>query len=325
MPVRGREFTGAARAAGGILLALGALLVLARREHRWGDFALLLVLALPAAGLFALALTGAGGATDSRAEAWRSVLMVTAVLLSGAALFQFLSWIGANTSHLLYDAAVFLVVALIAFSGAGRARAPYVMFLAGLALLTAWMLVWIKILGGSPSGSEVRWLLLGGGVALMLASGVADIADATGAGELATAGAIGAVAAGILGVFIGAVRAAFEGLSLITSSPGGPAARRPGLLEHASRISGEQTTGWDIYLLAVSVALIWLASRSGRRGPGYAGALGLLLFIASTVAQLTRVENGHAPSQSLLGWPLVLVVLGLAGLAAPLLRRREER
>jgi hypothetical protein len=97
------------------------------------------------------------------------------------------------------------------------------------------------------------------------------------------------------------------------------------VLEHAAHISGAQTTGWDIYLLVVSVALIWLASRSGRRGPGYAGALGLLLFIASTAAQLTRVENGHAPSHSLLGWPLVLVVLGLAGLAAPLLRRRAER
>jgi hypothetical protein len=211
VPLRGREATGAARAAGGVLLALGALLVLARRSDRWGDFALLLVLALPAAGLFALAVSGAARDADARADAWRSVLMVTAVLLSAGALFRFLHWIGASSSHLLYDAGVFVIVALIAFAGAGRARAPYAVFLAGLALLTAWMLVWIKILGGSPSGSEVRWLLLGGGVALFVAAALADVADETGAGELATAGAIGAVAAGIVGVFIGAFKAVFEG------------------------------------------------------------------------------------------------------------------
>jgi hypothetical protein len=314
VPVRSRDFTGAMRAAGGVLLALGAVLVLARRENRWSDFELLLVLAVPAAALFALAVAGARTDAGEPAESWRAVLLVVSVLLAPLALFKFLNWIGASTSHLLFDAAVLLVTALIAAAGARRAQAPYTILLAGLALLGAWMLVWIKIFP-DPSGNTVRWLLLGGGVALLLAAVVVDLAGAMGAGELATVGALGAVLAGLLGVFISVFTAAFAGLVSVGDSS-------PGLLGHVSGVSGEQTTGWDIYLLVVAVALIVLAARSRIRGPGYVGALGLILFLLSTIAQLAHIGAGHAHSHGLLGWPVVLLVLGLAGLAAPLLRRR---
>ena len=303
------------RAAGGVLLALGALLVATRRENRWSDFELLLVLAVPAAVLFGLAVAGAGTAAGERAESWRAVLLVTAVLLTPIALFQFLQWIGASTRHLLYDAAVLTVTALVAMAGARRARAPYALFLAGLALLGTWMIVWIKIFP-DPSANTVRWLLLAGGAALLLAAAAADLAGATGAGELATAGALGAVAAGILGVFITGFGNAFLGLVTVNGQPAEP-------VEHVSHISGAQTNGWNIYLLVVSLVLIVVAARSRSRGPGYVGALGILLFFASTAAQLTRIAFGHGASHSLLGWPLVLLVLGAAGLTAPLLRRGE--
>lgn len=312
------------------MLALGVLLVLTRREGRWGDFALFVVLAVPAAVLFALAVRGTPAASD-RSESWRAVLPVAAVLLALLALFQFLDWIGASTRHLLYDAAVLVVTGLIAAVGARRARAPYLMLLAALALLGAWMLVWIKIFP-DPSGNTVRWLLLGGGVALLLASALVDLAGAIGASEIATVGALGAVGAGILGVFVSAFSALFLGFAapaLVTSESVGPSGKHvvhtqesvpPALGGH---ISGSQTTGWDVYLLVVSLVLIVAAARSRRRGLGYVGVLGILLFLASTVAQLGRSSFGHAPSHSLLGWPLALVLLGVAGLAAPLLRRRE--
>ena len=59
------------------------------------------------------------------------------------------------------------------------------------------------------------------------------------------------------------------------------------------------------------------------RGLGYVGGVGLLAFLISVGAQITRAESGHAPTTSIVGWPLALLVIGLVGLAAPMLYRRE--
>jgi hypothetical protein len=310
------------RAAGGIMLALGALLAATRREHSWTSFELLLVFAVPAAALFRLAVSGARRAAHDQAESWRGVLLAVAVLLSLVALFQLLDWVGADTRHLLYDAAVLAVTAVIALVGARRVRAPFVMLLASFALLGAWMVVWIKIFP-DPSANTVRWLLLGGGAALLLGSTLGDLAGATGAGELATGGALGLVVAGILGVFVSAFGDIGIAASSLVQGGTGEESEIGGHPALGGHLSGSQTTGWDVYLLAISLVLIVAAARTRRRGPGYVGALGIGLFFASTAAQLVHVESGHARSHSLLGWPLVLLLVGAAGLAAPLLRRRE--
>ncbi len=163
--------------------------------------------------------------------------------------------------------------------------------------------------------------------------------DAGGAPEIATAGGIGAVAAGFVGVILGAVSSigllaagavhssrsaeihSIRGVNEV-GGVGGDTAVHPSLFGH---ISGLQTKGWDIYLLIVSLGLVWLGARSRNRGPGYVGAVGLLIFLISVMTQLTRVESGHGQSHSLLGWPLILVVLGLAALLAPMLSARRGR
>ena len=325
MPERSGDLASALRAAGGVLLALGALVVFIRRSshHQWTDFELLLTLAVPAAGLFAMSVAHRGGPGLTRADPWRAVLLVTSVLLSVVALLQLLKWAGASTSHLLFDAAVLLATAAIAILGARRAESPYAILLAGLALLGAWMLLWLKIVS-HPSADTVRWLLLAGGAVLLMAAAVVALLDAIGAPELATAGGIGAVAAGILGVLLGLFSAtAFAVVDSIKSSRSGPGTLGRGL--HGDlHLAGTQTTGWDVYLLLVSLGLVWLGSSSRSRGLGYVGFAGLLVFLISVGTQVTRLAAGHGPSSSLLGWPLLLVLLGLAGLAAPLLRRRAN-
>lgn len=312
--VRGREETGALRAAGGVTLALGALLVATRREHSWTEFELMLVIGAPAVLMLALAVKGSDAATRERAESWRGVLLVTAVVMAPVALLLFLEWIGAGTSHVLLDAAVSAAAAALAWVGAGRTNTRYAMLLAGIALLITWMLVWSKVFH-DPSGNTLRWLLAGGGAALMLTTALADLAGVTGAGELATAGAIGLVTAGVLGVLISAFQATLGQILLPL--------HQSGVLAHP-HVSGTQTNAWDAYLLIVAVVLIVIAARSRLRGLGYVGVLGIFLFLVSTAAQLVRTGSGHGASHSLLGWPLILVLLGLAGLAAPLLRRRPD-
>jgi hypothetical protein len=346
------------RSVGGLLLAVGCVVILSRRSgaHHWTKFELTALIAVPAVLLYGLAVAGAPRAGAGGPEAWRSILLVTAVLLAPVTLFLLLDWVGANTKHLLYDAGVLVLTAALATVGARRAQAPYVVLLAGLALLLAWMLVWVKIIH-DPSAETVRWLLLAGGALLLMVSSVIGVlaSRALGAGELAIAGAVGAVAAGLVGIFVGgfeAVDAIVGGpLTSVTSSESSgsassvtvestgtatnPGHGAPVVTEHVihrprethvftSHFSGGQTLGWDIYLLVLSLGLLLAAARTKTRGLGYVGAIGLLFFIESVGTQLSRLLAGHGPSSSLAGWPLVLVVLGVAGLAASWTRPRRR-
>jgi hypothetical protein len=322
------------RGAGGVLLAVGAVVLLIRKsgDHEWGDFARLVVVLVPTVLLYALAL-GAPGPRSHTTRPSQSVLMVAAILIAPLALFEFLEWTGASTRHLLYNAGVFALTGLLAGYGARRARAPYAALLAGLALLVAWLLVWGKILD-HPSADTYRWLLVVGAALLLLASAGLALGNAIGAGEVATAGGLAAVAAGVFGVIVGSVIAAFRGITTLaassgaTLSPGSVVGAHPGARPPVElfrlHTSGLQHFGWDLYLLLVSVALVWGGSRARVRGIGYAGAIGLLAFALSVGAQITRLESGRAATDSIVGWPLALLIIGFAGLAVPVLSRRES-
>ncbi len=77
-------------------------------------------------------------------------------------------------------------------------------------------------------------------------------------------------------------------------------------------------------LLVASLALVWVGSRVRARGMGYIGAIGLLAFVASVGTQIARLDSGRGSTTSLAGWPLVLLIAGVACLAAPALYRRES-
>ena len=380
------------RSVGGLLFAAGALVLLTRESghHQWGAFAQLLVVLIPAAFLYALALgvlEDTPSTPSEKAQPWQSVLMVASVLLAPVALIDLLHWLGASTNHVLYVAAVFALTAVLAGYAARRARVSYAVLLAGLSLLLTWLLVWGKIIH-HPSADTYRWLLVAGAALLLIAAARLARANAIGASELATAGGIAAVAAGVLGVIIGSFVGAFSGLTKVlstgsetSSSIGGSSSvlsssrissglssgrriprissiprisprphislhpslhpriplhprilRNPGILRNrhlssnpfAIHTNGLQHFGWDLYLLIVSLALVWIGSRVRARGLGYVGGVGLLAFVFSVGDQVTRLESGHSPTTSIVGWPLALLIIGLAGLAAPMLYRRES-
>lgn len=333
-----RDLSDLLRGVGGLLLAVGAVVLLVRKSgsHGWGDFARVAVVFVPAALLYVLAL---GPVPQERARPWQSVLVVTATLLTPVVLFEFLHWIGANTRHLLYDAAVFALTGLLAGYAARRARVSYAGLLAALALLAAWLLLWGKILD-HPSANTFRWLLIASAAALLLAVARQTRAGGSTAGEVAIAGGLSAVAAGVLGVIVGA----FAGVAqVITSSASGQSSTgrllappssigRPRLgseplTTHSHPLvhtNGLQHLGWDIYLLVVSLALVWLGSRTRVRGVGYVGAIGLGAFIISAGVQITRLQAGNAPTHGVLVWPLLLVILGAGSLCLSLARWRRS-
>jgi hypothetical protein len=311
------------RALGGLLLAAGATVLLLRKSGHggWSDFARVIVVLVPAAVLYGLALEPP---PQERARPWQSVLAVTSILLVPVVLFECLHWIGASTRHLLYDAAVFALTGALAAHAARRARVAYAGLLAALALLIAWLLVWGKIVD-HPSANTFRWLLVAAAAVLLLAAARMARAGVPAGGDVAIAGGLAAVAAGVLGVIIGAfvalARLITTGLtgSVVTSSGGSITRSHVGepLVSGAPislHTSGAQHLGWDVYLLLASLALVWIGSRLRVRGLGYVGGAGLIAFVISVGVQITRLEAGRSASHALAGWPLALLIIGVLAL-----------
>jgi hypothetical protein len=79
---------------------------------------------------------------------------------------------------------------------------------------------------------------------------------------------------------------------------------------------GHAGTGWELVLLAVGLALVAYAGVDREPGPGYLGFVVLVLFVA--IAGPRSVSGA-----SLIGWPILLLLLGGAGVAAGLRPRRD--
>ncbi len=332
---------------GGLLFAVGAAVLLIRKSmpHGWGELARLVVVLVPTAVLYWLSLRGPRGVRAEQ-RASRALMLIAAILLTPVVLFELLEWLGASTRHLLYVAGVFALTGALAGYATRRAHVPYAAFLSALSTLIAWLFVWDKILG-SPSADTFRWLLVAGAGVLLLIAGALARAGAGAAEdealvrratarEVASVGGFTAVAAGVFGVLIGTVVGAVAGITGTSSSSSSSSAvtsgsgivrgsetiTGPEVIHHSIiHTSGLQHPGWNVYLLVVSLALVWVAARARVRGLGYAGALGLLAFVISAGVQITRLESGRSSTASAGGWPLVLIILGAVTLAVSLLSR----
>jgi hypothetical protein len=314
-----RNLQDLSRSIGGVLVVLGAVVLLSR-ETGGGEsheIARVLITLIPAILLYLLATGLLERSEDERGQPWRAVLLVSSLLLAPVGALELLHWLGADTNNALYELLVFALTAILA-GWAGRiAQVPYAMLLAGISALVAWEFLWSKILD-SPSASTERWLLVVAAVLLLgSALGLAR-RGALGAGEIAISGALAAVAAGVLGIFVSLFAAAAKGITEGIQAGGG------GLFSphFASHPSGVQNFGWDLYLLLVSLAFVLIAGRGRNRGLGYVGVAGLLGFLLSVGVQVTRLAAGHARLTGIGGWPIVLLVVGAVALLLPELRRR---
>jgi hypothetical protein len=314
-----RDLSDLLRTIGGLLFATGAVVLLVRKSgHQgWSDFARVVVVFVPAAVLYLLAVARE---PRERALPWQSALTVAAIVLTPVVLFELLHWVGASSRHLLYDAAVLAVTALLAGYAARRARVSYAALLAGLSFLATWLFVWEKMLN-HPSANTFRWLLVAAAAVLLLAASRVARSGGFAAAEIAIAGGIAAVAAGLFGVIVSGFLAGVQSITSSASATSAQGGRLIGALP--VHTSGSQHLGWDIYLVIVSVALLGIGSRARARGLGYVGAAGLGAFVISTGMQIVRVQSGRAPTHDVLVWPLVLVILGAGGLVVSTLWPRE--
>jgi hypothetical protein len=278
-------------AAGAGLLTIGVLLVNVRLDIRWGT-GVFLVLTLAACGLV-LGMAVLAPLEGERPRPYHQVLLLTGLLLLFATLFRLDQVLG--TPRPLFHAGsrvwIFGAVAAVALWLALARRSAicaYVAALTGIVLALSFV-QWVF----DPHGvTTFRWILL------LLAIGFALAAltqrDRRRRESVYLVDAAGIAIVALSATFVGAV---FQLVTLL----GAPAAA-PG-------------AGWKLVLLAAGLGLVAYGAVDRERGPTYLGVLTLLLFVG-----LAGVPGSGGPS--LWFWPLVLLALGIAIVAAGLRPRR---
>ena len=106
------ESGGTARILGGLFVAVGAVALLVRRtsfEDPWGDFLVLLVLAVLVKVFFWSGFLGARWSDGTRP--WQVVYVLIGIALVAPTLFQFVEWVDGNTAAPLNITWIFLATA----------------------------------------------------------------------------------------------------------------------------------------------------------------------------------------------------------------------
>jgi hypothetical protein len=299
---RGRE-RDLLRSVGGLLLASGAVAWEIRKAGTWGLGARMLVVAVPAVLFYTLALELVGPRRRTPRddpEPWQTVLAVIALFLNSIWLTLLCRWVGLHGSLVLIGGLG--LTALSAIYAAARANVRFAALLGALDVVVAWLALWNKILG-YQSGNTNRWLLLViGAVLLGVAAGLARLRRRE-VSEVVTA-------AGVAGVLAASAGVLFDLLGFSLNH----LVREVGLARSIGGFNPKQHFVWDLLLLLIAVGLITYSARARVRGPGYIGAAGLFAFLFSIGAQLSARISGSAPSDSVVGWPLALLLIGAGAL-----------
>lgn len=300
----------ALRSLGGLLFGVAMLLIFLRRSafgDAWGDFVLLLVLLIPCVFLYGAALLGYLSSPEDRA--WQAVYGTFGILLIPLVLFQFIELVNGNTESSLNTAWVFLVTAIAAAAAALVGNVRYGLLLASIALIFAWLGLWDEILSDGLAGDFgtfrglliiIAAILLAGAVGFYMVDRVRGLRWSS---EIVTG-------AGIAAVF-GAGLISFTAFGDVPVTPPTPTLGGGEVVETEAG-GARPSLFWDAVLLIVSLLLVAYGSRFRARGPVYVGAIGLFLFVLLVGLDLDADE----PEGSILGWPLLLLLLGLAAIVA---------
>ena len=306
----------ALRGLGGVLLGVGVLMLVLRRDEDPGDFLTFVLYAIAAAYLYGAVFTDR---YTAGIRPWAAIYSVFGLLFIPLALGEFVDLVDGDSGSSLNVFWIFGVTAALAFY-AGAVKGTRFHLLAGsIAAIIAWSALWNELLGDEGIGGHfgtyrgllgiLSILLLVGALYLwrqgpdtrVVGTAVQPAGDQGlwKASELLTGAGIAAVIGCSLGISSIAQVAVPFGLGEIT------------VVQTAST--------WDVLLLLISLGVIGLAAVIGVRGPGYVGAIGLGLFLL--IVGLDLNEGADAQPDKIGLWPIILLVIG--GLLASLSLVRE--
>jgi hypothetical protein len=278
-------------AAGAAPLALGVLLVNARMDGEWGTGVFLVLTALACALVLGMGILAP--LERERPRAYQQVLLLAGLLLLLIALLRLAEVLGVDEpldspGTLVW---IFGLLTLVALWLVAARRSAVCMLVAALATIVAVLSLveWIF----SPDGpTTVRWILLALALGFTLAALGQRGSRPREAVYLVDAAGVAVLLLGL--TFIGSLIGALTFFGVPGGAPGG---------------------GWKLILLAAGFGLVAYAAVDREAGPAYVGALILLLFVG-------LVGIPGEDGASLWFWPLVMLLIGGAMVAAGLRPRR---
>jgi hypothetical protein len=296
------ETRDALRKLGGLLLGLGLFMTFIRKGtsglgSAWGDWGLLVTLVIAFAFLYGVGMLGA--LSTGRLRPWESVYLVFGILVAPWVLLQFVEAVGGSPGASLNIVWVFAVTAGLAAAAALVAGLRYGLLLASLSVIVSWSALWDKILSdgiGQHFGTYRGLLIILAGLLLAAAFVAWRLDEDEGRGranEIVTGAAASAVIAGSLSV------PKVFALDNPLVSVSGP----------------ESSLFWEIVLLVVALLAVGYGSRYAARGTAYVGGIGLAVFVLLAGSDV----NDATPKGDLVGWPLILVILGALAFVASLI------
>jgi hypothetical protein len=297
--VRPHPHRGDLVAAAAVPLTVGVLMVEVRFDGVW-ERGVLFVVALLACVLV-LGMGMLAPLEEERPRAYQTVLLVGGLSLLAVTIARFAQVLGEDSPFSAPGTVTWMTTlfAGIAAVAAWRLRSPIsalLEFVAGGITLLAFV-DWVF----QPKGPDTfRWLLL----ALILGYAAVHVRlrESWPRHAVHAVNSAGVAGIALAGTFVGSL--VFSTFSVL-GQPG--SVNRPPL---------NPGTGWELVLLAVGLALAAYAAVDREPGPGYLGFVVLVLFIV--LAGLPSASGA-----SLIGWPILLLILGGAGVAAGLRPRRD--
>jgi len=270
-----------------VVLTVAVVLIDLRFSGRWADGVRFAVAGLAAA--FVLALAWLAPVEDETPRAYVSVLLVAGFALALLALTNLAQLLGAASLKSSGAATWVGLVLAVSFASLARARNSAVSTLLSAATAVLTLLFAVDWIFSPTSQGTFRWVLAFAMAALSL--GVMRLRDHQRRHAVALVNAVG-LSAVLLG-----------GLALVSDLVG-PAFG-------AADAGFDLGTGWELVLLVVGCGLAAYSAADREPGPGYVGALVLVIFVL-----IASPPGSSGPS--LVGWPLLLLVLGAAVIAAGL-------
>lgn len=278
------------RLSGAVVLAIGVILVDARQTGDWDAFFRLVVAGIPCAALYVIAFSIA---VDGRPlERWQTAAALSGLALLFLSLIQLADMLGASGN--ISSGNGFWVSGLIAIAAAAiatRFHSPIHTLVAAIMLVVSilFFIDWIsdELSLETARNALVVFTILYWGTAYGARRLMPDL-DRLHGDYLVVAGGLAGIIAGTLG--------AFNSVPLLVFGEGPPP---------------NASDGWELFLLSVSMLLIYYTAWQGYRAAAYLGTYGLLSFVVIAA-------NGDG----IAGWPLLLVIVGALALGVSLTGER---
>lgn len=278
-----------------VALGVGTGVAYARMAGSWGNFPLFLLVAVPCAVAFALALApGSGGnpvgaGPDSRLAPWQTTCLLVAIPLLAASILLLIRLLGKQHPGTGTATWVLLLSGVIAALISVRFDSPGATLLAALTFAGAGVVA-VSWIDSQASISAYRDVLLAEGIVFLV------LARATWGARHAQAKILVAV----------------SGIGLISGAAAGSGPGTFGLVVVDQSIHSKD--GWTFIVIAVSIGILAFAAWQRHGGSAFVGLLGVYQFALLT-----------SSGGDLSGWPLLLGVVAVACFAWALVVRPSRQ